>query len=187
MLGVCDKEESKVKVGKDRIAALGLSTGSWLRELKHAVLTGAPGETPINVQWRDRHGKHALTREVSQLRHLVLDIVPGRRIGYVTDLRYTEENVADALGPCSDVDLLYIESTFLNADEEHAARKNHLTAGQAGQIARRVGAKAIVPIPFLATLPRTLGHADCRGASGMVGWLGAASRKAHLDSEGGEK
>ena len=142
------EEKAQVKVGKDRIAALGLSTGSWLRDLKHAVLSGAPGETPINVHWRDRQGKHALTLQVSELRHLVLDIVSGRRIGYVTDLRYTEQNVQTLSELLSDVDLLYIESTFLNADEEHAARKNHLTAGQAGQIARRVGAKAIVPFHF---------------------------------------
>jgi hypothetical protein len=69
------EEKARVKVGKDRLAALGLSTGSWLRELKHAVLTGAPGETPVQVQWRDRHGEHAVTRQVSELRQLVLDIV----------------------------------------------------------------------------------------------------------------
>jgi len=142
------EEKAQVKVGKDRIAALGLATGSWLRELKHAVLTGAPSETPINVQWQDRHGKHALTRSVSELRHLVLDIVPGRRIGYVTDLRYTEGNLQTLSELLSGVDLLYIESVFLNDDEAHAVRKNHLTALQAGQIARRVGAKAIVPFHF---------------------------------------
>lgn len=142
------EEKAQVKVGKDRIAALGLSTGSWLRELKHAVLTGAPGETPINVQWQDRHGKHKLTREVSQLLHLILDIVPGRRIGYVTDLRYTESNLQTLSDLLGGVDLLFIESAFLDNEAEHAARKNHLTARQAGQIARRVGAKAIVPFHF---------------------------------------
>ena len=61
--------------------------GPWLRELKHAVLTGAPGRTPIHVQWRDREGEHAMMRQVNELRHLILDLVPGQRIGYVTDLR----------------------------------------------------------------------------------------------------
>jgi len=142
------EEKAHVKVGKDRLAALGLSTGSWLRELKQAVLTGAPGETPIQVQWRDRHGEHAVTRPVGELRHLVLDVVPGRRIGYVTDLRYTEPNVRTLSQLLADVDLLFIESVFLDEDGEHGARKNHLTAHQAGQIARRVGAKAVVPFHF---------------------------------------
>jgi ribonuclease Z len=46
------------------------------------------------------------------------------------------------------VDVLFIESVFLEEDAAHAARKNHLTAHQAGEIARRVGAKAVVPFHF---------------------------------------
>jgi ribonuclease Z len=142
------EEKAHVNVGKDRVTALGLSTGSWLRTLKQAVLTGAPGETPILVQWRDRHGEHAVTRQVSELSQVILDIVPGQRIGYVTDLRYTEANLQTLSQLLADVDLLFIESVFLDEDAEHGARKNHLTARQVGEIARRVGAKAIVPFHF---------------------------------------
>ena len=142
------EEKAHVNVAKDRLAALGLSTGAWLRELKHAVLTGAAGTTPIEVQWRDRNGDHAMTRPVSELRHLVLDIVPGQRIGYVTDLRYTEANVETLAQLLAGVDMLFIESVFLDEDADHAARKNHLTARQAGLIARRVGAKAVTPFHF---------------------------------------
>ena len=142
------EEKAHVNVAKDRLIAFGVSTGRWLRELKHAVLTGAPETTPIEVQWRDRDGEHAMTRTVSELRHLVLDVVPGRRIGYVTDLRYTDANVEALFGLLAGVDVLFIESVFLDEDTAHAARKNHLTAAQAGRIARRVGAKAVVPFHF---------------------------------------
>jgi ribonuclease Z len=142
------EEKAHVKVGKDRLESLGLSTGSWLRELKQAVLTGAPDETPIRMQWRDRHGEHVMTRPMSELRHLVLDVVPGQRIGYVTDLRYTEPNVRTLSQLLAGVDLLFIESVFLDEDREHGARKNHLTAYQAGEIARQIGARAIVPFHF---------------------------------------
>jgi len=142
------EEKAHVNVAKDRLTALGLSTGPWLRELKHAVLTGAPGTTPIDLRWRDRQGEHAMTRPASELRHLVLDVVPGQRIGYVTDLRYTESNVRTLAALLSGVDLLFIESVFLDEDAEHAARKNHLTARQAGEIARAVGARAVMPFHF---------------------------------------
>src|SRR5262245_10904176 len=142
------EEKAHLKVDKDRLAALGLSTGAWLRELKQAVSTGAPGETPIEVRWRDREGEHAVTRRIDELRHLVLDVVPGQRIGYVTDLRCTEPNVQTLAELHAGVDLLFIESVILDEDEEHAARKNHLTARQAGRIARRVAAKAVVPFHF---------------------------------------
>jgi ribonuclease Z len=142
------EEKAQLKVDKGRLAALGLGTGPWLRELKHAVLTGAPDAAPIEVQWRDAGGVHAVTHAVSELRDVILDVVPGQRIGYVTDLRFTEANVQALSQLLAQVDLLFIESVFLDADRAQAARKNHLTARQAGQIARRVGAKAIVPFHF---------------------------------------
>jgi ribonuclease Z len=142
------EEKAHVNVARDRLEALGVSTGAWLRELKHAVLTGAPGTTPIDVRWRDRVGEHAMTRQVDELRHLVLDVAPGQRIGYVTDLRYTEANVHALTQLLADVDLLFIESVFLDEDADHAQRKNHLTATQAGSIARVLGAKDVRPFHF---------------------------------------
>ena len=142
------EEKSHVNVAKDRLAALGVSAGAWLRELKHAVLSGAPDTTPIDVRWRDRSGDHAMTRTVGELSHLILDIAPGQRIGYATDLRYTDANVAALADLFADVDVLFIECVFLEEDAEHGARKNHLTAGQAGHIARQARAKLVRPFHF---------------------------------------
>lgn len=165
------EEKARVKLARDRLAALGVTTGAWLRELKQAILAGAPGDTPIAVRWRDRGGEHAVTRSVDELRHLVLDVVPGRRVGYVTDLRYTEENV-HTLGQLLDgVDLLFIECVFLEEDAAHAARKNHLTARQAGQIARRVGARAVMPFHFS---PRYENRGADLIAELQAAWSGAA-------------
>ena len=142
------EEKAHVNVAKDRLAALGVATGAWLRELKHAVLTGAPDSLPIRMEWRDREGDHSATRSVGELRPLILDVAPGRRIGYVTDLRFTQANVQTLSRLLSGVDLLFIESVFLDEDADQAARKNHLTARQAGEIARAVGAKAVTPFHF---------------------------------------
>jgi ribonuclease Z len=167
------EEKARVNVAKDRLAALGVSTGAWLRELKHAVLTGAPDEAPIQVRWRDRHGEHAMTRQVGELRHLILDIVPGQRIGYVTDLRYTEPNVETLSQLMHDVDLLFIESVFLDEDKAHGLRKNHLTARQAGLIARRIGARAVVPFHFS---PRYEGRSAALIAEVQAAWGSVAIR-----------
>jgi ribonuclease Z len=142
------EEKAHVRVDKDRLVQLGLGTGAWLRDLKRAVLTGASGDTLIDLRWRDRQGEHALTRPVSELRPLILDVVPGRRIGYVTDLSYTDANVEALVQLLAGVDLLFIESVFLDEDAAHATRKHHLTAAQAGRIARRLGARAMVPFHF---------------------------------------
>jgi ribonuclease Z len=150
-------EKAQMRVAADRIAAMGYATGAWLRALKQAVLAGAPDDTPIDVMWRDRSGEHEEQRSVGELKPLVLDTVPGRRIGYVTDLRYTESNVEALARVMTGADLLFIEAAFLDADRDHALRKNHLTATQAGLIARRLHAGTVVPFHFS---PRYRGRED---------------------------
>jgi ribonuclease Z len=166
------EEKAHVNVAKDRLAALGLTTGPWLRELKHAVLTGAPGTTPIEVTWRDRSGDHTMTRPVAELRHLVMDVVPGQRLGYVTDLRYSQANVDALTALLAGVDLLFIESVFLDEDADHALRKNHLTARQAGEIARAVGARSVMPFHFS---PRYQERTSDLLAEMHAAWSGAST------------
>jgi ribonuclease Z len=160
------EESVHVNVWKNRLAELGLPTGPWLREVKRAFLAGAPDETPIDVHWQARDGAHAATRSLGELRG-AFEIVPGRRVGYVTDLRCTEANLRALDALLAGVDLLFIESVFLDADADHAERKNHLTAAQAGRIARRLGAKAVVPFHFS---PRYEGRAEAVRAEVQAAW-----------------
>jgi ribonuclease Z len=142
------EEKPRPRVAKDRLAKLGVATGAWLRELRAAVLAGAPSETPILVRWRDRGGAHEQQRHVGELAATLLEPSAGRRIGYVTDLRWTEANLRTLDELLAGVDELFIESPFLDAERAHAERKNHLTARQAGLIARRLGARYVVPFHF---------------------------------------
>jgi ribonuclease Z len=155
------------RVDKVRLAALGLATGGWLRDLRLAVQTGAPRDTPIRLHWRDRFGEHDSTRSVDELATALLDLAPGLRIGYLTDLRFSMANRQVLAGLLAGVDQLFIESVFLTAEAAHAARKNHLTARQAGLIARELGARHVVPFHIS---PRYAGRkAELRAA-----WSGAA-------------
>ncbi|HEV8690142.1 MAG TPA: MBL fold metallo-hydrolase [Ideonella sp.] len=167
VLALAIEETAQVRVATDRIAAMGLATGAWLRTLKQAVLAGAADDTPIDIAWCDGAGAHTARRSVGELRPLVLDTVPGRRIGYVTDLRFTEANIEQLAHHLSNVDLLHIESVFLDADRDHALRKNHLTARQAGEIARRLRAKKVVPFHFS---PRYHGREDEVRAEVLAAW-----------------
>jgi ribonuclease Z len=163
------EEKAHVNVAKDRLEALGVATGAWLRDLKHAVLAGAPDATSIELRWRDRDGDHAMTRTVGELSHLILDVAPGRRVGYATDLRYTEANVRTLAELFADADVLFIESVFLDEDAEHGERKNHLTATQAGRIARLARVKAVRPFHFS---PRYEGREAELVDEVRVAWLG---------------
>jgi ribonuclease Z len=142
------EEKTHVNVWKNRLAELGLPTGPWLKELKEAAVRGAPDDTPVRAWWRDRHGAHERYFALKELRSQVLQLVPGAKICYVTDVVYHERNAERIAELARDAELLFIECVFLEEDADHAARKFHLTARQAGWIARAARAKAVVPFHF---------------------------------------
>ena len=169
VLACAIEETAQVRVAADRIAAMGLATGAWLQALKAAVLVGAPDDDTLDVRWRDAAGDHERRFRLAELRPLLLDTTPGRRIGYVTDLRFTEANLAQLDALLAGVDLLYIECVFADEDRELARRRNHLTARQAGSIARRLGARQLQPFHFS---PRYEGAEDRLRAQAVGAWQG---------------
>ncbi len=174
------EEKAHVKVARERLEAMGVTPGPWLRALKQAVLAGAPDTATIALRWRDREGDHAATRTVGELRPAILEVVAGRRVGYATDLRYTEANVAALRRLFEAVDVLYIESVFLAADAAHAARKNHLTARQAGTIARSVGAgrsSRSISLPATRVAPRSWRPKRARRGRGVDALAPGESRR----------
>ena len=142
------QEAMHVNVWRNRLAGLGLSPGPWLREVKHAVLAGEPDDTPVTARWQDADGQHVRHMPLGLLKEQVLEIVPGEKIAYVTDVAYHAENARRIVELASQADLLYIEAMFLDQHAQDAARKHHLTARQAGSIAREAGARVMVPFHF---------------------------------------
>lgn len=134
------QEKLHVNVWKEGLDRLGLPVGRWLNEAKALVRTGAPDDTPITA------GGQSFS--LGQLRETVLKSAPGQRIAYVTDAAWNEENVKRIVDIAHEADLLFIEATFLAEDEIAASRTRHLTAAQAGALARMAGAKRIVPFHF---------------------------------------
>jgi ribonuclease Z len=88
------------------------------------------------------------------LKERVLTVSEGRKLAYVTDTAWTARNVARAIELACNAEVLFVEATFLDRDRERAAARRHLTALQAGTLARLAGAKRVVPFHFS---PR---HAD---------------------------
>ena len=142
------QEAMHVNVWRNRLADLGVEAGPWLREAKRAVLAGAPDDTQVLARRAGASGTDVREIALGALRSAALQVVPGQKIAYVTDAAYHAENVARIAALAAGADLLFIECTFLAADAADAARKRHLTAGQAGSIARAAGASVLVPFHF---------------------------------------
>ncbi len=74
----------------------------------------------------------------------VSEVRRGQRFAFVMDTRLCDGVHALAEG----CDLLVIESTFLDEDEELAVEHGHLTAGQAARVARDAGVRHLVLTHF---------------------------------------
>ncbi|MCX4433769.1 MULTISPECIES: ribonuclease Z [Streptomyces] len=74
----------------------------------------------------------------------VSEVRRGQRFAFVMDTRLCEGVDALAEG----CDLLVIESTFLDGDHQLAVDHGHLTAGQAGRVARDAGVRHLVLTHF---------------------------------------
>jgi ribonuclease Z len=71
----------------------------------------------------------------------VLRIGPGQAVAYVTDAAATLENVESIIALARGADQLFIEAVFLERERALAQATRHLTAADAGRIARSAGAK----------------------------------------------
>lgn len=156
-LGFAVEEKAHVNVWKNRLAGLELGVGPWLKELKAAVMQGIPDTTPVRAAWRDHIGEHERVLPLGELKAGVLRLVPGEKICYVTDVAFHPDNVRRITALVADATQLFIECVFLDEDAGHGARKLHLTARQAGHIARDAGARLVIPFHFS---PRYAGRED---------------------------
>ena len=142
VLGVALRETEHVSVNRDRLERMGLAPGPWLRDLKAAARRCEPGDVEVDALVAGG-GVRRFRRQ-----DLVDEIIlrsAGQRVAYVTDVRFTDANVAAIAELARDADLLICEAAFLDADAELARERNHLTARQAGEIARAAGARRLAP------------------------------------------
>ncbi|MFN7085690.1 MAG: ribonuclease Z [Burkholderiales bacterium] len=167
-LGFALEESMHVNVWKNRLLAMGLQTGPWLRQMKRVLLAGRPDNEPVRAWWKERGAVRERIVTLGELKAQALELVPGQKICYVTDVVFHDDNRQRIAELARHADLLFIESVFLDADSAHAQKKKHLTAREAGTIARLAGARLVVPFHFS---PRYAGresqlHAELAAAFG---------------------
>jgi len=140
-LGFRMEEYYHINILKDKLDALNLPPGPWLSDFKKAIYKNIDPETIINVDQN-------LSFKIGYLIQKIVKITPGQKIAYVTDVIYHEDNIKKILEIAKDVDKLFIEASFLDSEKEMAYEKCHLTAKQAGILAREACAKSIYVFHF---------------------------------------
>ena len=94
--------------------------------------------------------EHTSFHEVAlgDLKRKIVGITPGQKIAYVADCCYTRDNVERIVTLAQGADLFFCEAAFLEEDSDKARDKGHLTARQAGLIAREAGVKLLQVFHF---------------------------------------
>jgi ribonuclease Z len=146
-LGFAITEPAHVNVWRNRLEELGLAVGPWLKALKQAVIQGEPDDARITVLRRTAGETREDVMALGDLRD-ALRIIPGQKIAYVTDVRFTEANARKIAALARDADTLFIEACFAAEDEALAAERAHLTTRQAGQLGACAGARRLEPFHF---------------------------------------
>jgi ribonuclease Z len=147
-LGFTLAEKSHLNVRKDELERLGAPAGPWLNQLKDAIRTGQSDDTVITARWRQAGSERRVDFTLAELRDRLIVNTPGQKLAYVVDTQFSKDNVAKIVALADNADVFFCESLFLDADREQAVKRYHLTARQAGTLARLAGVKRLEVFHF---------------------------------------
>lgn len=148
-LGFCLVENFYVNINKEALRKMGLPVGPWLTRFKRALYEKQELESEFVVTWEEK-GKIIWEKGyvLADLADQIGEISPGQKITYITDIIGSPENYQKVLALASESDHLFIEAAFLDRDRETARSKYHLTAKEAGELAKQAGVKRLTLFHF---------------------------------------
>lgn len=151
------EEQFHINVNKQKLHEVGLRVGAWLKDVKQHIWQGRPDDFRFTVALYDEHRREDREFVLGEIKKQFLTISRGQKIAYVVDARYDEENEAKILSLARGADVFYCESPYLDCDAEKARDRYHLTARQAGLMARKAQVRELVVFHFS---PRYTGQGD---------------------------
>jgi ribonuclease Z len=134
-LGFALTEKTRFNVRTDALEALGVPPGRWLNQLKDAVRDAAPDDTTLTAEWREHGVRQTRTLRLGEVRSLLIE-TRGQKLAYVVDTLFSRANLERIGALARGADVFFCESLFLDADRDQASKRYHLTARQAGTLAR---------------------------------------------------
>ncbi len=139
------EESNRFNVRPDVLEAMALNSGPWLDELKRMLREGHPPEARLEIPMSGG-GKKEMS--LQEWRDLLIVESKGQKIVYVVDTQYNASNAERILSLAQNADLFYCEASFSQSDEDLAKERFHLTAAQAGRLARRARVTHLIPFHF---------------------------------------
>lgn len=164
------EEQFHINVNKQKLHEAGLPVGVWLKDVKQHIWNGRSDDLRFTATLYDEHRREERTFVLGELKERFLTISKGQKIAYVVDTRYDEENEAKIVALAHGADIFYCESPYLDRDAEKARDRYHLTARQAGLMARKAQVRDLVVFHFS---PRYTGQGEALEREAMEAFHGA--------------
>ncbi|MEK7951099.1 MBL fold metallo-hydrolase [Luteolibacter soli] len=123
-------EKTRWNIDPERLAALGMRPGAWLKSLKDPV--ALPDDAMVEG------------RRAGELRAELLVATPGDSVAYLTDFLLDEAAAAKLVPWLSGCGHVVCESQYRVADVELAQKNYHMTSAQVATLARDAGVKELV-------------------------------------------
>lgn len=134
------KENDFLKVKKEVLLELDLKGGPWLGELREDFLSDSFDSTAS----MEINGLRTFSK--GQLADKLFEVKKGKKVSYIVDTIFSEEVKAKAIELIDGSDEFYCECSFMEEDSDKAILHHHLTAKQAGILAREGNVKSLIPI-----------------------------------------
>lgn len=148
-IGLSLEENFSVNIINEELKKLGLDTGPWLTGFKKELYAKSSEDMEFIVTKEEKG--HILEKRkfpLGELAAKIARITEGQKISYVTDVIGSGENRAKIIDLAGDSDHMFIEAAFADRDSSTAKEKYHLTAKEAGRIAKEAGAKKLTLFHF---------------------------------------
>ncbi|HUU39601.1 MAG TPA: hypothetical protein VMW42_01530 [Desulfatiglandales bacterium] len=148
-VGLSLKENFSINIIKEGLKEFDLPVGPWLREFKKAIYEKQDPAKEFRIVFQDKDGiKREKHFKIGELKKGIAKISPGQKITYITDMIGSAENIERAVNLAMGSNHLFIEAPFSDKDKDMARRKYHLTAKEAGFIARQANVKELTLFHF---------------------------------------
>jgi len=147
-LGYAIEEDTHLNVRTDELERLAIPAGPWLNAVKTAIRGGESNDFRIEASWRVNEQIQTRLLRLGDLRGALVVATPGQKLVYVTDTLFSAENVRRVVELARGADVFYCESLFVDDDRDQALKRYHLTARQAGTLARLAGVKRLETFHF---------------------------------------
>lgn len=141
-------EKIHINIEKDRLIQLGLPVGPWLTDLKRYIREGKSDDFRFIAKWKEDGKFEEREFVLGEIKKEIATLTKGQKVSYIVDAVYNDENASRIIDLAGDSDILYCEAAFLDKDGDRAKERYHLTAKQAGILAKKAGVKKLVIFHF---------------------------------------